>query len=339
MTRPVTRSLHATPSLEPQWQRWLAENLMIGVPRNAVIAQLIARGCPAPVAAHEVALAEASPYFQASATLRNRLAKRDWHLSLAARAERLGSGEVPRRHRLDPATFLADHYAAQRPVVLTGLIDHWPAAGWTFGRLAALPPETPVEVQAGRDGDAEYESNAHHHRTAMPLGDFLARAATPGNDVYMTAGNEGTNRRALAALWDEIGDLPGYLVPQAGRDGFLWVGPEGTVTPWHHDLTNNLLVQVAGTKRVTLVSSAQTPAMRNHRHCYSLFAGDATMSAAVAGARPVSLTCDLGPGDALFIPVGWWHHVVGLTPTIGLSFTNFAWPNDAAEGYATYDVV
>lgn len=337
MIRPVAST--PRPALDPQWRCWLAENLILGVPRDAVIAQLVGKGCPADIAAAEVAMAEASPYLQASATLRNRLAKRDWHLSLAARAERLAPAGIPRRPRLDPALFLAEHYAAQRPVVLTGLIDHWPAARWTFDRLAGFSPDTPVEVQAGREGDAEYESNAHRHRRTMPLGDFLARVATPGNDVYMTAGNEGTNRRALAPLWDEIGDLPGYLVPQPGRDGFLWAGPQGTVTPWHHDLTNNLLVQVAGTKRVTLVSSAQTPAMRNHRHCYSLFAGDAAMTAAAEAVRPMALTCDLGPGEALFIPVGWWHHVVGLTPTIGLSFTNFAWPNDAAEGYATYDAV
>lgn len=337
MTASVNSRLR--PSLDPQWRRWLAENLMLGVAADAVAAQLVARGCPPDIAAEEVALAEASPYFQAAETLRHRLAKRDWHLSLAARGEALAPDGLPRRHRLDPMTFLADHYAAQRPVVLTGLIDHWPAAGWTLDRLARFPGDTIVEVQAGRDGDPDYEANAHHHRTRMPLSDVLARLRRPGNDIYMTAGNEGTNRRALAALWDEIGDVPGYLAPQPGRDGFLWIGPEGTVTPWHHDLTNNLLVQIAGIKRVTLVSSAQTPLMRNHRHCFSLFGGDAGMAAAPVALRPRTLTCDLAPGEALFIPVGWWHHVAGLTPTIGLSFTNFAWPNDAAEGYATYDTV
>src|SRR3546814_9038094 len=50
------------------------------------------------------------------------------------------------------------------------------------------------------------------------------------------------------------------------REGFLWIGPRGTITPWHHDLTNNLLVQFVGRKRVRLVASHDTPLMRNHRH-------------------------------------------------------------------------
>jgi ribosomal protein L16 Arg81 hydroxylase len=32
---------------------------------------------------------------------------------------------------------------------------------------------------------------------------------------------------------------------------------------------------------------------------------------------------DLNPGEALFIPVGWWHHVRALDVSISVSFTNF----------------
>ena len=35
----------------------------------------------------------------------------------------------------------------------------------------------------------------------------------------------------------------------------------------------------------------------------------------------------LAPGEALFVPVGWWHHVVGLDMSISVSMTNFAYPN------------
>ncbi len=70
-------------------------------------------------------------------------------------------------------------------------------------------------------------------------------------------------------------------------------------------------------------------------HCCSApYNGDATF----AGTRPRrsaarAMTCTLGPGEILFIPVGWWHHVVGLETTIGLSFTNFVWDNEAFRGY------
>jgi mannose-6-phosphate isomerase-like protein (cupin superfamily) len=36
---------------------------------------------------------------------------------------------------------------------------------------------------------------------------------------------------------------------------------------------------------------------------------------------------NVGPGQALFIPVGWWHCVEALETSISMSFTNFVWPN------------
>jgi hypothetical protein len=36
----------------------------------------------------------------------------------------------------------------------------------------------------------------------------------------------------------------------------------------------------------------------------------------------------LDPGDALFIPLGWWHQVTALDFSVTLTHTNFRWPND-----------
>ena len=49
------------------------------------------------------------------------------------------------------------------------------------------------------------------------------------------------------------------------------------------------------------------------------------------------IDCVIGEGEALFIPVGWWHHVEGLDVTIGLSFTQFVKDNDFYSNYGTYD--
>jgi ribosomal protein L16 Arg81 hydroxylase len=35
----------------------------------------------------------------------------------------------------------------------------------------------------------------------------------------------------------------------------------------------------------------------------------------------------LSPGEALFIPVGWWHHIRALEVSINLAFTAFKWSN------------
>ncbi len=48
---------------------------------------------------------------------------------------------------------------------------------------------------------------------------------------------------------------------------------------------------------------------------------------------PPKLECEIGPGDALFLPIGWWHHVEALDVSISVSFTNFAADNDFFSDY------
>lgn len=264
--------------------------------------------------------------------LEAQLAKLEWLLDCRARVERQGL-VIPRLHAPDPEVFFRDYWVSLRPVVLTGLVDHWPARStWSLAHFRKLGnPE--VELQWARESDPDFEPNSPAHRRRMPWQEFLdlLEADPTTNDFYMTANNGSVNRQALAPLWDEIGPLPGFLERNRMGDGFLWVGPRGTITPWHHDLTQNFLLQIEGFKRVTLASPAETLRMRNHRHCYSRWGQDAR-PATGAGA-PATFEVTIGPGEILFIPVGWWHHVEGLTRTIGMSFTNFVWPNDFARSY------
>lgn len=327
------------PQLNHEWQRWIAENLLLGSSVEPIAHRLGELGAPANVIAAELQAASSSPYYQAGGTISARLAKREWVLeSLSRLAAMALPREVPVAERPTADAFLRDHYAASRPLILKGMIDHWAARSWSLDRLEALPGHTEIEVQTGREGDAAYEIRSEQHKSRMPLRQLLTRLrlGKSSNDYYVTANNSGPNRAALAPLWDEIGDMPGFLDPATMRDGFFWMGPKGTITPFHHDLTNNFLVQIAGTKRVTLVPIWETSRMLNHIHCYSQWPGPGAFANLPDGQRPTAITCTIGPGDTLFIPVGWWHHVEGLDTTIGLSFTNFVWDNDFHTGYQSY---
>jgi ribosomal protein L16 Arg81 hydroxylase len=48
---------------------------------------------------------------------------------------------------------------------------------------------------------------------------------------------------------------------------------------------------------------------------------------------------EIGPGDLLFLPVGWWHHVRGLETSITMTFTNFVFDNDFYSIYKTYQEI
>lgn len=314
----------------------IAARLMAGEAPETVLAALVKAGAPLAAVRAELAETEGQPWRKAAERFRARLAKRDWLLAARSKLERMQPAEVARRDRLSPEAFFREHYTTLTPVVLTGLTDHWPGRQWTLERLARLG-NAEIEVQWGREGDPDFELNSLRHKKRMGWHDVLAllRDDPETNDFYVTANNSGLNRKALARLWADVGDLPGYLGPSLLGDGFFWMGPRGTVTPWHHDLTQNLLVNMVGTKRVALVSPAETHRMRNHRHCFSRFGADATLADAPEAERPRVLTVDIGPGEILFLPVGWWHHVTGLSLTIGMSFTNFVWDNDFASFYAS----
>ena len=324
-----------------EWRAWIAENLVLGLERDAVSDILCERGFTRTMAEAEVAAAAESPYFAVAQRCLRRLAKRDWILTNHAKLEAMSGAdaEVPRIDSTSAEDFFRKFYFSNRPVILTGWIADWPAMRhWSLGYFSDRCGDPEIEVQAGRDLEPNYEIRSASHKRRVRLSALLEtlRGDPQTNDFYVTANNGGTNRAALAPLWEDIGVLPGILQPGTEQDGFFWLGPKGTITPWHHDLTNNLLVQIRGRKRVTLASVTQTPLMQNFHHCYSSFGGMAGLDHLPPAERPKTLSCDLGPGDILFIPIGWWHHVEGLELSVSLSFVNFVKDNDFASSYRSY---
>ena len=108
----------------------------------------------------------------------------------------------------------------------------------------------------------------------------------------------------------------------------LWLGPAGTISPLHRDRVNVLNVQSFGSKRITMIDSCQLPRVYNEQSFYSMVDverpdlerfpefGNVTVRQAV-----------LEPGDAVFIPINWWHQLRALQISISVAFTNFRLDN------------
>ena len=123
----------------------------------------------------------------------------------------------------------------------------WPSLRRDFG-------DRPVEFQAGRSHEPDYEVKSASLRTRAALGEFLDRiGADTGNDVYLTANNARSNRELMDDLLREKRGPANLCGPDWDPSQvFLWLGPAGSVTPLHHDLTNNALAQIFGRKLVRL---------------------------------------------------------------------------------------
>jgi hypothetical protein len=115
----------------------------------------------------------------------------------------------------------------------------------------------------------------------------------------------------------------------------IWIGNR-VVTATHHDMASNIAVVVAGRRRFTLFPPDQvanlyigpfefTPA-GTPVSLVDPEAPDLDRFPRAAEALAHARTAELAPGDALYIPHMWWHHVRSLDP---LSVLVNYWWNEA----------
>ncbi len=274
--------------------------------------------------------------------LRLALAKREWLLELLERQRALSPATLGIERFARRQDFLERYYSTNRPVILIGQLDGWPALeAWTPEYLKAKLGDREVELQGGRLADREFEIHKDAHRTRAPFSAFIDQISLPGagNDAYITAYNSANNAAALSPLDGDLGELDEFLAatPQSGPFGMFWIGPAGTFTSLHHDLTNNFVAQITGRKKVKLLPPSETGKLYNQLHVFSAVPDlddpnlDIDRYSDLTRVRIYDLT--LNPGEILFIPVGWWHQVRSLDFSVSITYTSFVWDNDGYRDY------
>jgi ribosomal protein L16 Arg81 hydroxylase len=182
-----------------------------------------------------------------------------------------------------------------------------------------------VEACIGRQTDPRPDSNWREHRVELGLREYVDRMLAAGetNDLYLIANNRNTARGELRALWDDVVLPPGWFddarLPYGSA---LWLGPAGTITPLHHDTSNILFCQIHGRKRVVLAPPWAEALLDTADGVYNRRGPQA-----LADEEIPSIDVVLAPGDALFIPAGWWHDVRALDVSVSLAINAFVRPN------------
>lgn len=317
--------------LASSWEVWAAENLLRGVARAEVRDALVAQGVPRDLAERALGAIAASPAFVAGRAIARAQRQGEMLARLLAEHNRTATRptEVPRVEGISAEDFFDRYYATSTPVVLTDLARRWPAVGrWSPAWLKERFGGVEVTAVIGREGDPDYDLHTPALSRPIALGDFVDRvlAAGESNDLYLVANNRNIERDALQPLWDDVNWDPALLDParRAGSAAF-WFGPAGTVTPLHHDTANIVLCQVYGEKRVRLAAPWEPSLLGTRRGVYSTADPERPDDDAVREA--LLRDAVISPGDALFIPAGWWHHVRALSVSISVGLTNFARDN------------
>lgn len=244
---------------------------------------------------------------------------------------------------------LAAIVAAEVPVVVRGLIDDWPALA--AGRasparlgayLKAMDRGAPVPVMeapaatGGRFGYApdlrEFSFTKRQRGLAETLDRIEALTARAGAAVVAI------QMLPLAQLSRFTAENPMLLLP--GVSPRLWLG--GPVrTQIHNDRDHNLACVLAGRRRFLLFPPEQVANLYigplDNPPPLSLVdpeAPDFDRFPHYRDALAVARVAELAPGEAVFVPKHWWHHVASRDPYNAM--VNYWWGDDA-EGFAPND--
>jgi hypothetical protein len=327
------------PSNQPEsstspWRRWIAESKFHGRSDDDILRGLLGNGIDHVVAKTLIQDIETDPCYQAGQPFVQLLRKLESMLRVEHELTQFSSKSrtIERRDQLSKEEFLERYYATNTPVIITGMMHDWQAiATWTPEYFKTQFGNVEVEVQVGREDDPHHEINKTQHKRKVQLADYVDMVTCGGhnNDYYMVASNRNLEKPEFQSLLGDLNPLPDFLNPQAMRGPVkLWFGPAGTITPIHHDQVNVLAAHICGRKRWRLVSPRQTPLLYNYLAVFSKIDLENPDLEKYPLFKQVDvLDVVLKPGEMIFVPVGWWHHVKALDVSISLSFMNFVFPN------------
>jgi hypothetical protein len=259
---------------------------------------------------------------------------------------------------VDARSFGEEIASLYRPAVLRGAVAHWPAlreAATIDGALAYLarfdggamaeafvgPPEI-----AGRFFYRDDMSGFNFGRRKGPFRDLVRYIAALAGEAP-----EDPTLYVGAAAVPEV--LPGFdrdnPMTLPGPDGAvarIWIGNRTEVST-HFDLSHNLACVVAGRRRFILFPPEQLANLYVGPLDHTMAGQPASMVAVHAPdferfprfreALAAAEVAELEPGDAIYVPALWWHHVDAMSPFNIL--INYWWEPQPADAGSPFEAL
>lgn len=240
-------------------------------------------------------------------------------------------------HRPSLVSFYQSYLLPQKPVLLTGCLDHWPALSspltdqrWSsLDYIISVAGHRTVPVEVGGSYLLADSGTKLMTVTAFIeqhiLQQYLDPSGTEHHDGYLA---QHELLEHIPRLKQDIAE-PDYcslLLPcdESLPDSSMtqdhevivntWFGPEHTISPLHFDCYYNLLAQVSGYKYIRLYHPKETDKLYSLSGKMSNNSAVNLVSESVYSDFPLLKDaeyeeCMLKPGDMLFIPRWYWHHV------------------------------
>ncbi|XP_038717903.1 F-box protein At1g78280 isoform X2 [Tripterygium wilfordii] len=234
-------------------------------------------------------------------------------------------GNVDRRNDLSLEEFY-HHYDGQKPVLLAGLADTWPARStWTIDQLSPRYGETKFRISGSSRKVSmkfkDYVTYIDHQHDEDPLYIF--------DDKFGEAAPDLLKDYSVPHLFQE--DLFDVL-DKDQRPPFRWliIGPERSGASWHVDpaLTSAWNTLLSGRKRWAMYPPGRLPlGVTMHVNDED---GDVHIDSPsslqwwldfypLLGEEDKPIECTQLPGETIFVPSGWWHCVLNLETTVAVT--------------------
>jgi len=223
--------------------------------------------------------------------------------------------------RISRKEFDRNYFYPQKPVVIRGITDDQPAGKkWTIKWFKENHGDIIVDLVDS--------TVVKYTKTAVTKPDLRMRFA---DYLDILASNKPTDYRIfLFNIFKVVPELKNdFKCPEIFESvlkdmGFVFFGGINTVTRMHQDIdmSNVLLTQFDGKKRVVLFSPDQSALLyRLPFNTFGLVDVDNPDYEKFPGLKYVKgYDVNLERGDAIFMPSGYWHHIVYTTSGFGVSF-------------------
>ncbi len=303
---------------QPQWLDWLCECLLNKIPRSKIEQELQAFGFEAEQSKLILDQLFADPIFRWAFEQKRSLKQHKMYLNMRNQLQKLG--QIQRLSALSADDFFNRYYATNTPVILEDWVTQWPAyQKWNPLYFQEKYGDVKIMITEGREGNLDYDMHSSKYQSSSTMAEYAQRViqTESSNDFYLIARNRVIEEQELYGLWDDVIEEPFLNKAQRRGCAALWFGPKGTVTPLHHDTCNIFFAQIWGTKKIDLISPSY---LELFDHSLSMYSFENINAEPL---KSMKWSIELHAGEALFIPLGWWHQVEATSASISLAMTHF----------------
>jgi hypothetical protein len=216
--------------------------------------------------------------------------------------------DVERRSGLSPDDFMKEYLVPLKPVVLSDLMDTWPAkTKWTVDYFKQEHGDIEVPVYSAnysKPGKGYMEPDK-----LMSFRDFLSEMEAGSTDLRMFLFNIFRHAPELCHDFETHTIMSGFIK----QFPFMFFGGQGSKVALHYDIdmAHVFLNQIHGRKRVVLFSPDQSRNLYKHPYTVASYIDvnnpDYKMYPALKKVHGYEII--LYPGETLFMPSGYWHYI------------------------------